>query len=101
MRFNRNISLLLQRMEARRRVEVTGVLVSNVELSGDAQRAGGWRVEFTDVLAGGTELAQQRGAEWRCIEGGVGDTSGNGREDGWAWQQWHRGWVKRSDDRTP
>jgi hypothetical protein len=49
-------------MEARQRVEVTGVFAGNTELGSDAQgavaqRAGGWRVEVTAVLVGGVKLA--------------------------------------------
>jgi hypothetical protein len=65
MRFQRNISLPLRRMEARRRVEVTGVLVdgaeltSNTELGCGAQRAGWerhrrwWRAAAVAQTVGG------------------------------------------------
>jgi hypothetical protein len=72
-------------MEARRCVEVTGVLAGNREMGGGAQRAGvgaaravvdqrmgGQREEVTCVLADGVELA-------------------DGTESRWAHQWWRRG----------
>ena len=66
-------------------MEVTGgaEFVGNMELCGDAQKPGGWRVEVTGELAGDAELA------------GNAELGGDAQRAWWGQhvQRWRRGRV--------